>query len=250
MLARDAEFTLGDGAQPVNAQQLRLIGIDVGSVARLSGSFPKLPDVDRHFYRALAATNAQNDGINAMAGTYVGDTDLARKRDSLYSAEQFEALQRFLRLEARSDRFRGIVYVSGPVVLLNGEILRVTDGTLVTEGSLHIGDGASLEIIHSPVARTIPGVLVLNSSRLIVSGRAARLRVDGLVYVEGSFEVAGGAGVEVVGSVLAGGHGVSFRNSASAVVVHYDPAILSTPGLRVPADSPVVAWVASWEELR
>ena len=39
------------------------------------------------------------------------------------------------------------------------------------------------------------------------------------------------------------------EHGVGAIVIRYDPAVLGTPGLRVPVDAPVIAWVARWEEL-
>jgi hypothetical protein len=58
-----------------------------------------------------------------------------------------------------------------------------------------------------------------------------------------------GARVDVIGVVLTGDPDLSFRNASGAVVIRYDPAVMGTPGLRLPADAPVVAWVAAWQEL-
>jgi len=56
------------------------------------------------------------------------------------------------------------------------------------------------------------------------------------------------AQVHIVGSVIGADPVISVNNLAATVVIRYDPAVLGTPGLRVPADAPVVAWVAGWEE--
>jgi hypothetical protein len=75
------------------------------------------------------------------------------------------------------------------------------------------------------------------------------LQVHGLVSVSRLIDVHPGARVDVVGAVLGLDPAVGFRNDRDTVVIRYDPAVLGTPGLRVPHGAPVVAWVAAWEEL-
>jgi hypothetical protein len=57
------------------------------------------------------------------------------------------------------------------------------------------------------------------------------------------------AQVDIVGSLLSADHDLSFWNSGSTVVIRYDPAVMGTPGLRVPDGTPMIAWIAAWEEL-
>jgi hypothetical protein len=89
--------------------------------------------------------------------------------------------------------------------------------------------------------------MVLDNGSLIVA-EGARLRVHGLVLASRVFDVLEGARVDIVGSVLAGDRGLSFRNTAASVVIRYDPAVLGTPGLAAAPDGPVIAWIASWED--
>jgi hypothetical protein len=113
---------------------------------------------------------------------------------------------------------------------------------------VHLGQDAWLEVTHSAATRTLPGILVQDPGALVVA-EGARLRVHGLVYANRVIDIGRGARVDVVGAVLGGDQGLSVRNYAATVVIRYDPAVLGTPGLRGAAEAPVVAWVATWEEL-
>ena len=248
LLARGAGLTLGQDHRRVEVQQLRPLGVYVEGVVLRSEALPGLPEVDRAYYQTLAAANTDNAGLNEAAGQYLGDRDLARKRDSLYSAGQFEQLQAYLKAGLPPPRFQGVIYVRGKVSLLDGQRLQIADGALVTESTVHLIEGASLEVTHSAATRTLPGIIVLDNGALVVTQRA-RLRVHGLVYASRVIDVGDGARVDIVGAVLGSDRAHSFRNLAATVVIRYDPAVMGTPGLRVAADAPVVAWVAAWEEL-
>ena len=248
LLARGAELTLGQDRQRVDVQQLRTMGVYIEGAVLRSEALPGLPEVDRAYYQTLAAANTDNSGLNEAAGQYLGDGDLARKRDSLYSAGQFEQLQAYLKAGLQRPRLQGVIYIKGGVTLLEGQQLQITDGALVTESTVHLIEGASLEVIHSAATRTLPGIIVLDNGALAVT-QGARLRVHGLVYASRVFDVDEGARVDIVGAVLGNDRGHSFRNFGATVVIRYDPAVLGTPGLRVPNHAPVVAWVAAWEEL-
>jgi hypothetical protein len=113
---------------------------------------------------------------------------------------------------------------------------------------VELAEGASLEIIHSPQTRTLPGLLVLDTGSLVVT-QGARLRVHGLVYARKTIDAGKDARVDVVGAVLGDDPESSFRTFGASVVIRYDPAVLGTPGLRAPPHVPIVAWVAAWEEL-
>ncbi len=145
-------------------------------------------------------------------------------------------------------RLRGVIHVSGGIVLLEGRRLEIADGALVTEGTVRLGEGASLEVTHTAATRTLPGLIILESGALIVGGDA-RLRAHGLVYASRVIDIREGARADIVGAVLGNDAGLSFRNTGGTVVIRYDPAVLGTPGLRVADQDPVVAWIAAWEEL-
>lgn len=247
LLARGADLALGPDRQPVDVQQLRVMGLNVDrDVARIVAP-PGLPQVDRAYYQALAAANTDNATLNEAVGRYHGDGDLARKRDSLYSLAQFEKLLSYLRAGLRAPRLTGVIYLTGELTLSDRQRLEVADGTLVAEGVVQVSNGASLAITHSAGTRTLAGLLVLNDGALAVT-HGARLRVHGLVYVSRVIALGAGAHVDIVGSMLSGDPVLAFRNFGATVVIRYDPAVLGTRGLRMPPDAPVVAWVAAWEE--
>ena len=248
LLARSGVLTLDEDRLLVDVQQLRVMGLAVEGVVLSGRALPPLPDVDRGYYQALAAANTANSALNEGAGRYFADSPLARKRDSLYTAQQFERVQVYLGSGRHPPRLKGVTYIKGALTLLGGERLQIADGTLVTEGTVHLTQGASLEITHSVATRTLPGILTLNNGSLIVT-HGARLRIHGLVLVSGAIDVGGGASVDIVGAALSNDPGLSFRNIASTVLIRYDPAVMGTPGLHPARDAPVVAWVAAWEEL-
>ena len=248
LLPPGGELTLDKARQRVDVQQLRVMGIYVEGVIVRTEAFPLVPEVDTGFYQGLAAANTSNAELNEAAGTYLGDGDLIRKRDSLYSQKQFEQLQAYQKARGGPQRLRGVVYVTGLVSLLSGERLHIADGALITASTVHLSEGAELVITHGAASRALPGLIVLGNGALFVT-EGARLRVHGLVYSSRTIDIGQGAQVDVVGSVLGKEPGLSFFNRAATIVIRYDPAVLGTPGLRVPQDAPVIAWVAAWEEL-
>ena len=205
------------------------------------------PEVDRIFYQSKASLNTSNAALNEVAGKLAGDAILERKQDSLYSVDQFERLQSYLMAEQRPPRLRGVIYVRGPVSLTERRGLHVSEGTLVTEGTVYLDRGASLAITHSAATRTLPGLVILNGGGLIVT--KANLRVHGLVYSSRVISARDDAHLDIVGAVLSDDPDISFWNLASTVVIRYDSAVLGTPGLRAPKSGPLVAWVAAWDEL-
>lgn len=247
-MPRGAELMLDPGRQHVDVQQLRAMGMQVHGDILRSEALTQFPEVDRSFYERLAAANVANAHLNRAAGQYLGDGEFAHKQDSLYSQREFELLQTYLAAGILPARFTGIVYVRGRVALLEGQQMQITDGALIAEGSVLASLGSSLEITHSATTRTLPGIITLDYGPLVVA-RGARLRVHGLVYASRVIYIGEGAHVDIVGSVLGNDGGLSFRNSSGVVVIRYDPAVLGTPGLRVPIGAPVVAWVSAWEEL-
>jgi hypothetical protein len=247
MLASGADLRIDEFEQQITADQLRTVGIDVAGVELRAGPLPVIPAADRTYFRAQATANAANARLNRAAGRYAGDGDLERKRDSVYTAGQFTELLDYLRSLSQPPSLQGIIYVTGGFAL-DGQRLRIDDGTLVVEDTVRLDQGASLELVHSGTTRTLPGLVLLDEAQCIVTGEAS-LRVHGLVYANRVMDVGRGARVDVVGSVLGDDPGFSFVNSGGTVVIRYDPAVLGTPGLRTSDDQPVIAWVAAWEEL-
>jgi hypothetical protein len=248
LLARDAGLTIGSDRQRVNVQQLRAMGIYLDGVVIHREALPPLPSVDRTYYRGLAAANTVNAAVNAAAGRYFGDDALTRKRDSLYEHVDFERVMAFLATGRQAQILSGIVYLRGGLSLVEGQRLRIVDGGLIAESSVFVDEGASLEVTHTAATRALPGIVVLDDGALVVT-RRGRLRVHGLVYVNRMIDLGVDARIDIVGGVAGNDPEISFRNYAASVVIRYDPAIMGTPGLRVPDASPVAGWVAAWEEL-
>jgi hypothetical protein len=149
---------------------------------------------------------------------------------------------------AAPPTLRGVVYLRGALLLPERQELRIADGSLIVEGAVYLDHHAALEVTHSPHTRTLPGLVALANSTIVVTENA-RLRVHGLLYATKTIGIDDGAQVDVVGAVLTGDPDLSFRNASGMVVIRYDPAVMGTRGLRLPANAPVVAWVAAWEEL-
>ncbi len=248
LLARDAALTLGQDRQPVDVQQLRVMGVHVEGVVLHAEALPALPEVDRAYYQTVAANNAANVGLNEAAGQFAGDSDLARKRDSLYTRTEFERLMAYMQAERPQVPLRGLVYIMGGMWVREGQAVQVADGALVVESTVYIGPGASLEVTHSAATRTLPGIIVLDDGALVVT-KQARLRVHGLVYASRMIDIGRDARVDIVGAVLDNDPELAFRSFGASAVIRYDPAVLGTPGLRIRAGDPVAAWVAAWEEL-
>ena len=248
LLARDASLTVGAEHYRVNVQQLRAMGVYVDGIVVHSQALPALPEVDRAYYQALATANTANASLNEAAGRYSGNDALARKRDSLYEHVEFEQVMAYLRTGRQPAALRGLVYLRGGLSLVEDQRLQIVDGGLVAESTIYLDRGGTLEVTHSAATRTLPGIIILDDGALVVT-QQARLRVHGLVYVNRTIDLGVGARVDIVGAVLGNDPEVSFRSYAASVVIRYDPAVMGTPGLRVPDDSPVATWVAAWEEL-
>jgi hypothetical protein len=248
LLARDGLVTVSDDRRPVEAHQLRAAGVRVEAVVTRTESFPALPIVDEAYYQRGARRNTANQPLNRAAGEYAGDAALAAKRDSLYSVREFEQVQIYLANGVAGPRLRGLVYVTGGVEIAEGERLRIDDGSLITEGTIHLRPGARLEVVHGASTRVQPALLATRGGALLVAS-AAEVRVHGLVYVSRVIDVQQGARVDVVGAIAGNDQGLSLRNRAGLLVVRYDPAVVGTPGLVVSDRDQVMAWVAGWEEL-
>jgi hypothetical protein len=229
-------------------QSLRAAGVRFdGDIARTE-PFPEAPDVDRAYFRRLAMENHANARLNAAAGRYAADTTLARKTDSLYTPAAFATVQSYLESARWEHGLYGVVYVSGPAVVQDRGRLKILDGTLVAEGSIQVSQATSLTITHSAAARALPGLLALDEGAVMVDDEA-RLQVHGILYAGRSLDVGDGARMEVVGAVVGNDPLISFNSFGATVIVWYDPAVLGTPGLRVPAGAPAVVWISAWEEL-
>ncbi|MDQ7857881.1 MAG: hypothetical protein QN174_04220 [Armatimonadota bacterium] len=247
LLARDAALTIGAAHEQVDVHQLRTLGVAADGVVLRIENLPPLPELDRTFYRRQAAGNLANAATNAAAGRHAADGALERKRDSLYTPAEFERVQAYLAAGDGPPRLRGVIYVTGGISLLDAQRLEIADGALVAEGTVHLGAGARLEVLHTPASRTLPGLVVLDDGGLHVSS-GARLRVHGLVDAARTIDVTDGGRLEVVGAVVGRDPLASVRNRGAVVVIRYDPAVLGTPGLATRGEGPVVAWIAGVRE--
>ncbi len=248
LLSEQAALTLGEARQRVDVQQLTMAGLNLDERVRRAERLPAFPSVDRAFYRDLASRNTANAEVNRAAGKFTGDGDLERKSDGSYDQAQFARVLAYLASTEDAPTLRGVVYVTGMVTVPARSRIRIEEGALVAESTVQVNPDAELQIVHSTHTRTLPGIITMGNGAVIVGPRA-RLRVHGLVLTSRVFDAAAGAQVEVVGALVSNDPAVSFRNDAAKVVIRYDPAVLGTPGLRVPPGEPVIAWVARWEEV-
>lgn len=147
LLADGAALTLGPDRLRIDATQLRLAGIRLDGDIRRVRRLPATPEVDRDYYRALAAANAANAEINRSAGRRAGDADLERKRDSLYDRHQMARVIAFLAAEfaseGRTQPLRGVIYVRGPATIPSGIQVRIADGALIAESTVQVDPGES-----------------------------------------------------------------------------------------------------------
>lgn len=247
LLAGEAPLVLGEARREVDAERLRAAGIGVAAVHRID-ALPPLPEVVRGFYASLAEGNTANAALNRAAGRFSGDHDLEQKEDSRYDAAQMTRLLTYLNSRQPDESLRGAIYVSGRVTVPAGGWLHILDGALVTENTVKVEEEAELRVTHSARTRLLPGIIVLDPGGLVV-GRGARLHAHGLVEAAQIIEMLEDATVEVVGAVAARASGLSLRNTGAAILLRYDAAVLATPGLRVRFREPIVAWVATWEEI-
>ncbi len=249
LLARGAELRAGTNRQRVDlVSLLNMLPVSIQGAVLRTDRLPRAPEVDRLFYRTAAADNTSNAALNEAAGHFFHDADFRRKHDSVYSTEDFRRLQLYMKTMQRPLQLQGIIYVTGGVSLDTSEQVEIVDGALVTESSVRLGPGAGLSVTHSARTRALPGIIALGNNTFTVADKA-RLRVHGLVYATGAFVVHQDVRVDIVGAVLGKDAHLSFRNRGASVIIRYDPAVLGTPALHVPDDVPVVAWVATWEEL-
>jgi hypothetical protein len=249
LLGPEAAITLARERSRVNLEELRVLGVRVEGTVLRAWRFPRPLDIDIDYFKRQAAANTANAAFNEAAGEYLRDADLRDKRDSLYSPIQIDQLLAYVAATGEPFVLQGVVYFGGGLALGENQHLRVVEGSLVVDGGVSLEQGASLQILHSPATRTLPGLIVVGSGGVVLR-QQARLWVHGLVFSSEMINVGDGSRLDVVGAVLSNDPALSFRNLASTAVIRYDPAVLGTPGLRVPPGSPVFAWVARWEEIR
>lgn len=248
LLANDAELMVSKGLHRVDLQQLRAQGFHLDGHLIEVDRFPSPPQVDRNFYSSLAAANTANAEINRLAGQRANNRQLAQRRNSLYQPQEMIEILRYDASRRSPTTLRGLIYVAGGLELADGSRLAIVDGALVAERSIFIGEKAELTITHTPQMRTFPGLLVLDQGGLMLDEKA-KLKAHGLVYVSRSLDIGQGAVVELVGALLAKDPMLSVRNDGGQILICYDQAVLGTPGLRVGADEPIIAWVSDWREV-
>ncbi len=247
VLAGQAHLSAGLTQIPPRLEALRQHVEELG-VRRVTVR-PPLPapalDVDR--YRVLAEANTANAEINAAAALASGHPELRRQAHSRYSAEEMRAIFDYLNRTGRPrPGLRGVVFVYGPLELRGNGTLAITDGALVVQGDLTVGQGVRLDVRHGPTARALPGLVASavetaqEGSILIESG--ATVVVDGLVFSEGRVEILGGV-LDVVGAVAA----KNFANDDGVAVIRYDSVVVATKGLRRTGTG--LAEILSWHEL-
>jgi hypothetical protein len=248
VLPRGGFLASGGADQAVDPGQLRVFGVPIRDVIMKADDFPDVPAIDRGYFRSLAAANRENAAVNKAAGVLAGDEGLARKADSAYSGLEFLRILSYVASDRRAPDLRGVIFVAGSVTLDERQRLTIRDGALVVESTVHLSRGAEMAILHSSASRTMPGLIAFDLGRISLAPEA-RLRVHGLVYANKGVEAGERATIDVVGAVMSNAAGISFRATASTVVIRYDPAVLGTPGLLAADPGRAVTWIASWEEL-
>lgn len=237
LILGNKEWLLND----VNALRREVPGAYVGTLRNEEVS---MPSVDLETYRALARENRSNLDLNHTVGERTLDRVMSEKRDSLYTAEQFERVLAYLdrqRREGKDLRLAGVVFVEGAVSV--GRALLIDEGALIVRGSIRIMDRARLEVRHGPQTSHLPGVIAAGDGGMIRLGREATLNVDGLLLAGTGLEVIK-ASVEVRGAILAG---QGILNQDGLVVVRYQPSVLRTIGLSRTAH--VLLRPLTWQEL-
>ncbi len=203
-----------------------------------------MPSVDLEIYRGLARENAANAALNETVGERALDRILSKKRDSLYTQEQFERILGYFegrRREGVEPRLTGLVFVEGMVRIT--QELRIEEGALVVYGSLNVTEKARLEVRHGLISAALPGVVVSGDGGMIRLGRDSVLIADGLVFASIGIEVSS-ARMDVKGAVLAR---QGFLNDNGLVIIRYAPDVLRAAG--VSRTDHVLLRPLSWQEL-
>lgn len=237
LILGNKEWLLND----VDALRREVPGAYVGTLRNEEVS---MPSVDLEAYRALAKENTSNVDINHTVGERTLDRVMSEKKDSLYTAEQFERILAHLdrqRREGKELRLAGVVFVEGAVSV--GRALLIDEGALIVRGSIRVMDRARLEVRHGPQTSTLPGVIAYGDGGMIRLGKEATVNVDGLLFAGAGLEVIK-ASVDVRGAILAG---QGILNQDGLVVVRYQPSVLRTIGLSRTAH--VLLRPLTWQEL-
>lgn len=250
-IANPDRLTVGDLHQPADTDRLRSFGVHVlnaGQVTMRRITPEALPSLDADTFRRRAAANSANAELNNAAGRAFAWPSLLDKKDSLYTADEFSVMLRYL--SDRNIPMFGAIFAAGPATVQAGAPLTIVDGFLATDGGLTIAPGGSLTIRHHQRGQLLPGVVTLTrkSYASVVVGERACVRVDGLVFAQGVIEVREGATMDVAGAVVATDSDYGLRLYNASLTVRYDPAVAGTPGI-VARTGPRKLVALSWHEV-
>ncbi len=249
-IANPDRLTVGELHQPADTDRLQSFGIHVVHADQVTTrriAPETLPYVDAETFRRRAAANPANAELNRAAGRAFAWPSLQDKKDSLYTAEEFSLVLRYLR--GRDVPMVGAIFAAGPATVPADAPLTIIDGFLVTDGGLTVEPGGRLTVQHHQRGRLLPGLLTVTRETYapIVVGERARVAVDGLVVAQGVIEVREGATVDVAGAIVAADSDYGLRLYNAVLTVRYDPAVAGTPGIVGMGRRKVTA--LSWQEV-
>jgi cell division septation protein DedD len=243
-------LTVGELHQPAGIDRLQSFGVHIvnaDQVATRRIAPEALPSLDADAFRRGAAANPANADLNHAAGRAFSWPSLLEKKDSLYTAEEFSLILRYLR--DRNVPMAGAVFAAGPATVPADAPLTILDGFLATDGGLTVAPGGSLTVRHQR-GQLLPGLVTLTRETYapIVVGERARVAVDGLVVAQGVIEVREGATVDVAGGIVAADSDYGLRLFNASLTVRYNPAVAGTPGI-VSRTGPRKVVPLSWHEV-
>lgn len=240
-------ITVGDAHGRARYVGLREFGVQVGRVDVQTISAEKPPAVDAEALRRRAVKNEANAPLNRAAGEAARRPDLRDQRHSLYTADEFVLLMRYLR--GREGILAGEVYVDGSALIPVDVPLTVSDGFLAVEGGLVIEARARLTVRHSRNARLLPAIVTLGKEGTLVVGEEARVEVDGVIASEWLIDLREGSTTQVIGAVIASAAQLSLRLNNAALRIRYDPLAPGITGLIATGGRRRLVQL-SWQELR
>lgn len=240
-------LTVGDAHGTARYLGLREFGVQVGRVDVRTIPAEASPAFDAEALRRRAERNEANAALNRAAGEAADRPALREKRHSLYTAEEFTLLMRYLR--GREGSLVGGIYVTGGILLPADAPVTVFDGFLASEGGLIIEPGGRLSVRHSRSARLLPGVMTIGKGAPLVIGEGTRVEVEGVVASEGLIDLREGSFLQVVGAVIAAAPDFSLRLNNATLRIRYDPLAPGTVGLFATGGRRRVLQLA-WQELR
>lgn len=244
-------LTVGDLHQPAGIDRLQSFGVHIvnaDQVATKRIAPEALPSLDADTFRHGAAANPANTALNHAVGRAFAWPSLLDKSDSLYTAEEFSLVLRYLR--GRNVPMAGAVFAAGPATIPADAPLTILDGFLAMDGGLTVAPGGSLTVRHQRRGQLLPGLLTVTRETYapIVVGERARVAVDGLVLAQGVIEVREGATVDVAGAIVATDSDYGLLLHDASLTVRYDPAVAGTPGI-VARTGPRKVVALNWHEV-